>query len=247
VIKLRRCRITDSGECADEAQPTQEAEPETVVPEAAVAAALGCADPNKLVQIEQDETVLDVGSGSCGDIKVLISEAGRVGPHGLVYGLATGNGDERARVEAEAPNVRFVEGRVEEVPLADASVDVVVSNCLVCLSADKQNVIDESYRLLRSGGRLGLADIVTLGDVPESVRNATGVIGSALDAEDYKARIRASGFADAEIEVVRPFSRADLALVAPMVGDGLGQCPEEDLQAADGKVAGAFVRARKAA
>jgi SAM-dependent methyltransferase len=217
---------------------------QTTMPASAVAAALGCADPNALVQVNPEDTVLDVGAGSCGDINVLISEASRVGEHGLVYALATENG-ERARVEAEAPNVRFVEGSVGSVRLPDRSVDVVVSNCLVCLSADKQETIDDAFRLLRNGGRLGLADVVTLGEIPESVRDAAGPLGSALDIDDYKARLSAAGFDEVDVEVVRPFTRDDIALLAPMLGSGLDHCSDEDLAAADGRIAGAFVRASR--
>jgi SAM-dependent methyltransferase len=248
-MKFRRCTALDQQEQASAAAETGggangAVATQTAVPASAVAAALGCADPNALVQVNPEDTVLDVGAGSCGDINVLISEASRVGPHGLVYALATENG-ERARVEAEAPNVRFVDGSVGSVRLPDRSVDVVVSNCLVCLSADKQQTIDDAFRLLRHGGRLGLADVVTLGDIPDSVRAAAGPLGAALDIDDYTARLRAAGFDEADVEIVRPFTRDDIALLAPMLGSGLEHCSDEDLAAADGSIAGAFVRASR--
>jgi SAM-dependent methyltransferase len=248
-MRFRRCTALDQqAEAAGAAQanggPNAAVATQTAVPASAVAAALGCADPNALVKLHPEQTVLDVGAGSCGDINVLISEASRVGPDGLVYALATDNG-ERARVESEAPNVRFVEGNVGSVRLPDGSVDVVVSNCLVCLSADKEETIEDAFRLLRAGGRLGLADVVTLGEIPESVRGAAGPIGTALDADDYRARLLAAGFDEAEVEVVRPFTRDDIELLAPMLGSGLEHCSDEDLATADGRIAGAFVRASK--
>ena len=173
--------------------------------EAAVAASLGCGNPTALAELRSGETVLDLGSG--GGIDVLIS-ARRVGPSGKVYGLDMTDemlelAHENQR-QADLINVEFLKGDIEDIPLPDGSVDVIISNCVINLSIDKDQVLREAFRVLKPGGRFAVSDIVTQGDIPEAVRRDlalwAGCIAGALDVDDYQAKLEAAGFVDVDIE-----------------------------------------------
>jgi arsenite methyltransferase len=216
------------------------------LPEAAVLASLGCGNPTALAELRPGETVLDLGSG--GGIDVLLS-ARRVGPAGKVYGLdmtdemlALARENQR---KAGADNVAFLKGEIEAIPLPDSSVDVIISNCVINLSADKDRVLREAFRVLRPGGRFAVSDVVTRGEIPEAVRRDVllwvGCIAGALDENDYRARLAAAGFEAIAIEPTRIY-RVDDAR-AFLTGKGI----DVDAIAAqvDGKFMSAFVRARK--
>ncbi len=223
------------------------------LPDDAVAAALGCANPTALADLRPGETVLDLGSGGGAD--VLLS-ARRVGAEGLVYGLDMTPEmlelAERNRVAAGAQNVRFLEGRIERIPLPDESVDVVLSNCVVNLSPDKPAVLAEAHRVLRPGGRLAIADIATRGELPAAIRESlaawAGCIAGTLDIDEFYALLLAAGFDDPGVEVVRAFGRADLDLLASssLSQLRLDELPAEQLEAAEGKLVTVFVRGHKA-
>src|SRR5689334_3401227 len=176
-----------------------------VVPEKAVNASLGCGNPTALAQLKAGEIVLDLGLG--GGIDVLLS-AKRVGPTGKVYGLdmtdemlALARENQR---KAGAANVEFLKGAIEAIPLPDAAVDVVISNCVINLSSDKDAVLRETFRVLRPGGRFAVSDVVVRGEVPAEIRRSmelwVGCIAGALDEADYAGKLRAAGFVDVEIE-----------------------------------------------
>ena len=178
------------------------------VPEQALLASLGCGNPTALAELRPGETVLDLGSG--GGIDVLLS-AKRVGPTGFAYGLDMTDEmlalAERNRAAAGATNVRFLKGHIEEIPLPDAAVDVIVSNCVINLSTDKGRVLREAFRVLRPGGRLAVSDVVVQGTLPESVRRDAeawaGCIAGALEEGEYRRLLAEAGFADVGIEVTR--------------------------------------------
>lgn len=224
------------------------------LPEDAVSAALGCANPTALADLRAGETVLDLGSG--GGVDVLLS-ARRVGPEGFAYGLDMTPEmlelAERNRLAAGAENVRFLEGRIEQIPLPDASVDVVLSNCVVNLSPDKPAVLREAHRVLRPGGRLAIADIATRGRLPEAIRDSlaawAGCIAGALDVDELHALLVDAGFEQAGVEVVRSYGRADLDMLASSALSELrlDQLPAQDLDAAEGKLVSVFVRGTKGA
>jgi arsenite methyltransferase len=183
------------------------------LPDGAVLASLGCGNPTALAALEPGEVVLDLGSG--GGIDVLLS-AKRVGPTGKAYGLDMT--DEmlalarRNQEKAGVTNVEFLKGEIEDVPLPDASVDVIISNCVINLSPDKDTVLAEAFRVLKPGGRFAVSDIVFQGDVsliPEKVMRDieawSGCIAGALEEQDYLDKLRRAGFADAAIEVTRVY------------------------------------------
>jgi SAM-dependent methyltransferase len=220
----------------------------------ALAASLGCGNPTALADLSPGEDVLDLGSG--GGLDVLLS-ARRVGPIGTATGLdMTDEMLELARrnqAEAGIDNATFIRGMIEQVPMEDASVDVVISNCVINLSPDKDAVIREAHRVLRPSGRFAVSDVVLLREIPDALRGIVGlwtgcVSGSLLDT-DYVAKLTAAGFADASVEVTRRFERSDLEDMSGLVGDELpqGWTLEDVLDALEGSFASAFVRARKAA
>jgi SAM-dependent methyltransferase len=230
------------------------AEETAELPEAAVLASLGCGNPTALAELRLGETVLDLGSG--GGIDVLLS-ARRVGPAGFAYGLDMTDEmlalAERNRREAGAENVRFLKGAIERIPLPDESVDVIISNCVINLSADKDAVLREAFRVLKPGGRFAVSDVVVLEDLPAAVRTSmeawAGCVAGALHERDYRAKLAAAGFAAPEVRVTRTYGLADL-----QGAGGEGSCcgpaeaaPAEDLAAAEGALASAFVRATKPA
>ncbi|HTS11855.1 MAG TPA: arsenite methyltransferase [Candidatus Limnocylindrales bacterium] len=216
------------------------------LPDAAKAASLGCGNPTALAELKPGEHVLDLGSG--GGIDVLLS-ARRVGPGGKAYGLdmtdqmlALARENQR---KAGLENVEFLKGEIENIPLPDNSVDVVISNCVINLSADKDRVLREAFRVLRPGGRFAVSDVVVRGPVPEEIRRSVelwiGCVAGALDESDYRAKLAAAGFGQIEIEPTRIYSLEDAkGFLAPSNIDASTIAPQ-----VDGKFAGAFIRARK--
>ena len=217
------------------------------LPEKAVLASLGCGNPTALAELLPGETVLDLGSG--GGIDVLLS-ARRVGPTGRAIGLDMT--DEmlalaRANQEAAcAENVEFLKGEIENVPLPDASVDVILSNCVINLSADKARVLREAFRVLRPGGRFAVSDIVTRGEMPDDVRHNVelwmGCVAGALEESEYRSLLSDAGFQQFEIEPTRVYSGADA--VELIAGAGLDAAMAGLV---DGRFMSAFVRAVKPA
>jgi SAM-dependent methyltransferase len=217
------------------------------LPDAAVLASLGCGNPTALAQLHPGETVLDLGSG--GGIDVLLS-ARRVGPTGFAYGLdmtdemlALAQANQQ---KAGATNVRFLKGYIEEIPLPDNTVDVVISNCVINLSADKRRVLGEAFRVLKPGGRFAVSDVVRQGEAPEAILRSmeawTGCIAGALHRDVYAALLKEVGFTDISIEVTRSYSTADLSDEAGCCVEGV---TEGDMQQAAGLFVSAFIRATK--
>ena len=216
------------------------------VPAEALLASLGCGNPTALAQLHAGETVLDLGSG--GGIDVLLS-AKRVGPTGKVFGLdmtdemlALANENKR---RAGADNVEFLKGEIESIPLPDASVDVIISNCVINLSADKARVLREAFRVLKPGGRFAVSDVVVRGDAPAEVRRNMelwiGCVAGALEEMDYRDLLADAGFRRVEIEPTRVYKADDAA--AFLAGSGLDA--ESFAKDIDGKFMSAFIRARK--
>src|SRR3954463_7651404 len=216
------------------------------LPAEAVLASLGCGNPTALAELKPGQVVLDLGSG--GGIDVLLS-AKRVGPTGKAYGLdmtdemlALAN-QNKARAGAE--NVEFLKGDIEQIPLPDASVDVIISNCVINLAGDKRKVLQEAFRVLKPGGRFAVSDIVVRGDVPSAVRANMelwlGCVAGALEEQQFKLLLREAGFAKPSIEPTRVYKAADAA--AFLGGTGLDAA--ELSSEIDGKFMGAFVRAVK--
>jgi SAM-dependent methyltransferase len=214
----------------------------SALPERAVIASLGCGNPTALIDLHQGETVLDLGSG--GGIDVLLS-AQRVGPEGFAYGVDMTDEMLNLALENKAKsglhNVAFLKGRIEQVPLPNESVDVVISNCVINLAADKSLVLQDAFRVLKPGGRFAVADVVSDGPIPPDLRSNmeawVGCLAGALDIDEYGRLLRAAGFEDVDIEITRRYTAAE---------SGFG--PEAlpgDWKDADGRVASAFVRARK--
>ena len=216
------------------------------IPAEALLASLGCGNPTALAELNEGETVLDLGSG--GGIDVLLS-AKRVGPTGKAYGLdmtdemlALANENKR---KAGADNVEFLKGEIEQIPLPDASVDVIISNCVINLSGDKRSVLKEAYRVLKPGGRFAASDVVVRGDVPAAVRTSMelwiGCVAGALEEREFLDLLRQVGFKKASIEPTRVYKAYDAA--AFLSGTGLDAT--EFASQIDGKFMGAFVRATK--
>ncbi|MGH2460890.1 MAG: arsenite methyltransferase [Chloroflexota bacterium] len=220
------------------------------LPADAVLASLGCGNPTALAELAPGETVLDLGSG--GGIDVLLS-ARRVGPSGKAYGLdMTDEMLALARqnaTRAGADNVEFLKGRIEEIPLPDDSVDVVISNCVINLSTDKCQVLREAFRVLKPGGRLAVSDVVVDGPVPESLRHQiaawVGCVAGALDRDDYLARLASAGFVDASIEPTRYYNVGELD--DAQLKTWLATRPADEWARLSHAFFGAFVRAKKPA
>ena len=217
------------------------------VPAEAILASLGCGNPTALAELREGETVLDLGSG--GGIDVLLS-ARRVGPKGKVYGLdmtdemlALANANKE---RADATNVEFLKGEIERIPLPDASVDVIISNCVINLSADKKKVLAEAFRVLKPGGRFAVSDVVVRGDVPAQVRASMelwiGCVAGAVEEQEFLDLLRSAGFEKPSIEPTRIYKTEDAA--AFLSGTGLDATVAEDM---NGRFMGAFVRATKPA
>jgi SAM-dependent methyltransferase len=216
------------------------------IPEEAMLASLGCGNPTALAQLNPGETVLDLGSG--GGIDVLLS-ARRVGPNGKAYGLdmtdemlALANENKR---KAGAENVEFLKGEIESIPLPDNTVDVIISNCVINLSEDKDRVLGEAFRVLKPGGRFAVSDVVTRGEIAPEVRQSVllwvGCMAGALDEDEYRGKLSAAGFEQIEIEPTRIYrvedARESLASAGIDVDAIAGQVDE--------KFMSAFVRAVK--
>jgi arsenite methyltransferase len=218
------------------------------IPEEALLASLGCGNPTALAELHAGETVLDLGSG--GGIDVLLS-ARRVGPTGKAYGLdmtdemlaLARENQRKARIE----NAEFLQGEIENIPLPDNSVDVVISNCVINLSADKDKVLREAFRVLKPGGRFAVSDVVVRGDVPEQVRRSmemwVGCIAGALQEDAYLGKLMKAGFSNIGIEPTRVYSIEDARQF--LVGEGV------DVDAiapqVENKFMSAFIRALKPA
>jgi arsenite methyltransferase len=243
------CGATSSTGCCDPItsnlyDPSQAQQ----IPEEALLASLGCGNPTALAQLNAGETVLDLGSG--GGIDVLLS-AGRVGPTGKAYGLdmtdemlALANQNKR---KAGVENVEFLKGEIEHIPLPDNSVDVIISNCVINLSANKDQVLSEAFRVLKPGGRFAVSDVVTRGAIPNEIRQSVllwvGCVAGALEENEYRTKLASSGFEKIEVEPTRVYrvedareflsgQNIDVDAIAPLV---------------DGKIMSAFVRAVKPA
>jgi arsenite methyltransferase len=216
------------------------------LPEKAVLASLGCGNPTALAQLNPGEVVLDLGSG--GGIDVLLS-ARRVGPAGKAYGLDMTDemlalAEENKR-KSGIQNVQFLKGEIENIPLPDASVDVIISNCVINLSADKDRVFAEAFRVLKPGGRVAVSDVVTRGEMLPEIRKSVlawvGCVAGALEEKEYQRKLAAAGFEDIELEPTRIYR----------VEDARGFLSEQgiDVEAiadkVDGRFLSAFVRATK--
>jgi len=241
------CYDGEAGSCGISADLY--AENETgALPEQAVLASLGCGNPTALAELREGETVLDLGSG--GGIDVLLSGR-RVGPSGKAYGLdMTDDMLALAREnqhKAGAENVEFLKGDIERIPLPDNSVDVIISNCVINLSADKDRVLREAFRVLRPGGRFAVSDVVTRGEIPEEVRRDVllwaGCIAGALDENDYRMKLAAAGFEAIGVEPTRIYDIED----AREFLTGKGVDVDAIAPVVNGKFMSAFVRAKKPA
>jgi ubiquinone/menaquinone biosynthesis C-methylase UbiE len=210
----------------------------TGLPEATVLASLGCGNPTALAELHEGEVVLDLGSG--GGIDVLLS-ARRVGPTGKAYGLdmtdemlALARENQR---KAGATNVEFLKGEIENIPLPANAVDVIISNCVINLSADKGRVLKEAFRVLRPGGRFAVSDVVCRGEVPDAIRRNmelwVGCIAGALEENEYRRLLQEAGFVDIDVEPTRIYEFKDAGI--------------EEVLAREitGRMMGAFIRARK--
>src|SRR2546426_746585 len=216
------------------------------LPADAVAASLGCGNPTALLALERGQTVLDLGSG--GGIDVLLS-AKRVGPTGKVYGLdmtdemlALARENQR---KAGATNVEFLKGTIEQIPLPDNSVDVIISNCVINLSSDKDAVLREAFRVLNPGGRFAVSDIVVRGPVPAEIRLSVelwiGCVAGALDELEYRNKLAQAGFQEIDLVPTRVYRMEDAREL--LAGSGLNL--DAVAPQVDGKFISAFVRARK--
>ncbi len=216
------------------------------LPETAVLASLGCGNPTALAELKPGETVLDLGSG--GGIDVLLS-AKRVGPTGKAIGLdmtdemlALANEN---KAKAGVDNVQFLKGEIEDIPLPDNSVDVIISNCVINLSGDKDRVLREALRVLKPGGRFAVSDVVTKGEMLPEIRRSlmlwVGCVAGALEENEYRAKLTAAGFENVEIEPTRVYRVED----ARAFLSGQGFDVDALAPQVDGKFMGAFIRARK--
>ncbi len=216
------------------------------VPEKAMLASLGCGNPTALAELKAGETVLDLGSG--GGIDVLLS-AKRVGPTGMAFGLDMTDqmlalAEENKR-KSGLTNVHFLKGEIEAIPLPANSVDVIISNCVINLSGDKDQVLKEAFRVLKPGGRFAVSDVVVRGEVPAALRKSmelwVGCVAGALSDQDYLAKLTAAGFENPDIEVTRVYSVDD----ARDFLSGQAQDLQQLAQQVDGKFVSGFIRATK--
>jgi arsenite methyltransferase len=218
------------------------------LPADALGASLGCGNPTALAELKPGETVLDLGSG--GGIDVLLS-ARRVGPTGKAYGLDTTDEmlalAERNREKSGLANVEFLRGTIEQIPLPDASVDVIISNCVINLSGDKDRVMAEAFRVLKPGGRFAVSDVVVRGELPAQIRRSmeqwVGCVAGALSETDYRAKLLAAGFGSVDVDVTREYSFDDARTFLSSEGLDADRLARE----VDGRVVSAFVRAAKPA
>jgi arsenite methyltransferase len=253
-------RVTNGGSSCCGASPASEASSDPItanlydaaqageIPVEAMQASLGCGNPTALAHLLPGETVLDLGSG--GGIDVLLS-ARRVGPTGKAYGLdmtdemlALAKANQK---KAGVTNVEFLKGEIEKIPLPDNSVDVIISNCVINLSADKDAVLREAFRVLKPGGRFAVSDVVTRGEMLPEIRKSVllwvGCIAGALEESDYRSKLSAAGFSSIEIEPTRIYRAED----AREFLSGQGFDVDAMAPQVDGKFFSAFVRAVKSA
>jgi arsenite methyltransferase len=217
-----------------------------LLPDAAVLASLGCGNPTALAALNPGDVVLDLGSG--GGIDVILS-ARRVAPTGKAYGLdMTDDMLELARanaIEAGVTNVEFLRGKIEEIPLPDNSVDVIISNCVINLSGDKRKVIAEAFRVLKPGGRFAVSDVVVQGELPDDVKKSmelwVGCVAGALGDQEFIDLLHAAGFVDASVEMTRTYSFEDAR--AFLVNTGLDM--DEIANEVAGRVGAGFIRGIK--
>jgi len=241
------CGATSATGCADPITSNlYDASQANQIPEEALLASLGCGNPTALAQLSPGEVVLDLGSG--GGIDVLLS-ARRVGPTGKAYGLdmtdemlALANENKR---KAGVENVEFLKGEIEHIPLPDNSVDVIISNCVINLSADKDRVLREAFRVLKPGGRLAVSDVVTRGEILPEIRQSmllwVGCVAGALDESEYRSKLAAAGFEQVDVEPTRIYRAEDARELLSQNGmDADTIAPQ-----VDGKFMSAFVRAVK--
>jgi arsenite methyltransferase len=246
VGKTGCCAPTACG-CGDPISSNLYSDAETAgLPADAVAASLGCGNPTALLTLEAGQTVLDLGSG--GGIDVLLS-AKRVGPTGKVYGLdltdemlALARQNQR---KAGATNVEFLKGTIEAIPLPSQSVDVIISNCVINLSSDKDAVLGEAFRVLKPGGRFAVSDVIVRGHVPADVRRSmelwVGCLAGALEEHEYVSKLQATGFAEVHVEPWRVYQVEDARAFLAGAGLDVDRLAPE----IDGRFASAFINARK--
>jgi len=241
------CGVGQSG-CDPVSGNLYDATEKSILPAEAVTASLGCGNPTALAQLEPGETVLDLGSG--GGIDVLLS-ARRVAPNGKAYGLDMT--DEMLALAREnqrktgVENVEFLKGEIENIPLPENSVDVVISNCVINLSAEKDRVLREAFRVLRPRGRFAVSDVVVRGPVPADIRRSVelwvGCVAGAMEEKEYRGKLAAAGFEQIEIEPTRVYSVEDARQF--LAAEGIDVDAVAPL--VEGKFASAFIRARKPA
>ncbi len=241
------CGATASSGCADPITSNlYEALQTEGIPEAALLASLGCGNPTALTKLNPGETVLDLGSG--GGIDVLLS-AKRVGLDGKAYGLdmtdemlALANENKKS---AGVENVEFLKGEIENIPLPDSSVDVIISNCVINLSTDKSRVLREAFRVLKPGGRFAVSDVVTRGEIAPEIRQSLllwiGCVAGALAEDEYRSKLAAAGFEQISVEPTRIYRAED----AREFLSGAGINADVIAPQVDGKIMSAFVRAVK--
>jgi arsenite methyltransferase len=241
------CGATAATGCADPMTSNlYDASQAGQIPEEALLASLGCGNPTALAQLKPGEVVLDLGSG--GGIDVLLS-AGRVGPAGKAYGLdmtdemlALANDNKR---KAGIENVEFLRGEIEQIPLPDNSVDVIISNCVINLSADKSRVLREAFRVLKPGGRLAVSDVVTRGEILPEIRQSVllwaGCVAGALDENEYRGKLAAAGFEQVDVEPTRIYRAEDAREFLNEKGIDVDAIAPQ----VEGKFMSAFVRAVK--
>ena len=216
------------------------------LPQDAVAASFGCGNPTALSELHEGEVVLDLGSGA--GLDVLLS-ARRVGPHGKAYGLDMTDemlAEARAnQAKAGLSNVEFLKGHIEDIPLPEQSVDVIISNCVINLSANKDQVLGEAYRVLKPGGRFAVSDIVLTRPLPPKVQRDlmswAGCVAGALLEEEYREKLAMAGFMDIEVEVTRVYD-----LTSPLAARIVPGLSAAELLDLNGSIVSAFIRARKA-
>lgn len=218
----------------------------SLIPETAVLASLGCGNPTALIELRPGQTVLDLGSG--GGIDVLLS-ARRVGPLGKAYGLDMT--DEMLALARENQkqsginNVEFLKGEIENIPLPDNAVDVVISNCVINLSADKDRVLHEAFRVLKPGGRFAVSDVVVHGLVPDQVRQSmllwVGCIAGALEEQEYRTKLQAAGFSEISLEPTRIYNIEDARQFLTEAGIDVDRIAPQ----IEGRFMSSFIRATK--
>jgi arsenite methyltransferase len=241
------CCETQAGSCCDPVtSDLYSPHEQSALPQQAVLASLGCGNPTALAHLQPDDVVLDLGSG--GGIDVLLS-ARRVAPGGKVYGLdMTDEMLALARenvAKAGVENVEFLKGEIEHIPLPDDSVDVIISNCVINLSADKDRALGEAFRVLRPGGRLAISDIVVRGAVPHEIRRNielwAGCMAGALEEQEFERKLKAAGFVNVSIEPTRVYRVEDAGAALAEAGLDVATLAPQ----IDGRFMAAFVRGEK--